>query len=50
MSLWFIFGLIIGFIICLIYNWITDKINLLKLGYNGSSWLLKYIYNKYFKK
>lgn len=45
-----ILGIIIGFIISWLYNFITDKLNLLKLGYSGSSFIIKWIYNKIKKK
>jgi hypothetical protein len=44
--IYLIIGIIIGFLIHFIYTFITDKINLLKLGYKGGSFVTKYIYNK----
>lgn len=44
--LWFLFGLVLGFIIFWTYSWITDKLNMLKLTYKGC-W---YLYNNYIKK
>lgn len=42
----FLLGLILGFIIFGLYSWILDKFNLLKLGYNGGSFIIKWIIKK----
>lgn len=41
---------ILGFLVFWVYSWITDKLNLLKLGYTGGSWFIKYIINKFKSK
>ena len=50
----FIVGLLLGALIGLglycIYSWLTDKINILKLGYTGGSKFVKWIYNRFIKK
>ena len=43
-------GMVIGFVLSWTYSFITDKINMIKLGYSGGSFIIKWIYNKYFKK
>lgn len=48
--LWFFIGLILGSIITWSYFYITDKLNLIKLGYSGSSWLIRFLYKKYKEK
>lgn len=42
----FFIGLILGLVIFGIYSWILDKINLIKLGYVGSSFIYKIIRKK----
>lgn len=44
--LFFIIGLAVGIGLYWLYSFITDKINLLKLGYNGGSYILRYFYKK----
>jgi len=48
--LWFFIGLILGSIITWSYFYITDKLNLIKLGYSGSSWFIRFLYKKYKEK
>lgn len=48
--IWFVIGLVLGFLLFWTYSWITDKLNLLKLGYSGGSFVIKWIYNKFVKK
>jgi uncharacterized membrane protein YeaQ/YmgE (transglycosylase-associated protein family) len=48
--IWFLVGLVLGFLGSWVYNFVTDKINLMKMGYNGGSFIVRLIYNKYFKK
>ena len=42
--------MVIGFVLSWTYSFITDKINMIKLGYSGGSFIIKWIYNKYLKK
>ena len=48
--IWFLIGFLVGVLVFWCYSWVTDKINLLKLGYNGGSWLVKLIINKFNSK
>lgn len=48
--LWFLLGAITGLGIFYMYSWLTDKINLLKIGYNGGSFVLRWFYNRFIKK
>ena len=45
--IWFLVGLVLGFLGSWVYNFVTDKINLMKLGYSGGSFVVRWIYNKY---
>ena len=47
--IWFLLGVLIGFLIFYGYSWLTDKLNLFKLGYSGSSFIVRWIYNKFIK-
>lgn len=42
----FLIGFVVGALLMWLYGFITDKLNLLKLGYNGGSFIVRYIYNK----
>jgi hypothetical protein len=46
----FFIGLILGSIITWSYFYITDKLNLIKLGYSGSAWLIRFLYKNIKKK
>ena len=42
----FLIGFILGLVVFGLYSWILDKINLIKLGYTGSSFIYKIIRKK----
>ena len=48
--LWFLLGAITGLGIFYVYSWVADKLNLLKLGYSGGSFIVRWIYNRFIKK
>lgn len=48
--LWFLLGALVGFLLSWGYSWLTDKLNLLKLGYSGGSFIVRWIYNRFIKK
>ena len=48
--IWFLLGALVGFLLSLGYSWLTDKLNLLKLGYSGGSFIVRWIYNRFIKK
>lgn len=48
--IWFLLGALVGFLISWVRSWMIDKFNLLKLGYSGGSFIVKWIYNRFIKK
>ena len=42
----FILGFLLGMAVFWCYSFVTDKLNLLKLGYTGGSWLIRFLYNR----
>ena len=48
--LMFVLGFVVGVLVFWCYSFITDKLNLLKLGYTGGSWLIRFINSKIRKK
>lgn len=44
--IWFLLGVLVGFLLSWGYSWLTDKLTLLKLGYSGGSFIVRWIYKK----
>lgn len=44
--IWFLVGFLSGIIVFWCYSWITDKLNLARLGYTGGKWLYVKLVNR----
>ena len=43
-------GASVGLGLYFIYSWLMDKLNLIKLGYSGGSFIVRWIYKKFIRK
>ena len=47
--IWFLIGVLTGFLLFCGYSWLMDKLNLIRLGYSGGSFIVRWIYNRFIK-